>query len=233
MYHKPLPVSIKKHLWNRDREKYGAYDPLRRSSPFLPPYDPVQRSSPFQPRAESAPNLRSSSPEKTVTFLGYAYWTMDGYLSTRGEMDRSMNHSAQSKFPCSRAATYDEYAFGKIAGLPNRNETGLEVTFVGPRSEGRGEGSLDHRNTLLCRKKAVLPKDFLDGTCSVASIRGNKACICVYNIDRVKRQPSITQFGYARNCVDERGRVLPDSSLTQLPPCPITWTAKHFASKAI
>lgn len=184
-------------------------------------------------RLKCAPILSSSAPEKTVTFVGYAYWTMDGYLCTAGEMDRSMNHTTQSKFPCSRAATYEEYLNGKIAGLPTRNETGIEVTFVGPNSEARGRGSLEHKNTLLCSKKAVLPKDPLDGTCSVSAIRGNKAVVCVYDIGRVKRQPSIAQFGYARKCIDKEGKVIGDCSLMSLRPCTTNWTKQYFASKAM
>ena len=42
-----------------------------------------------------------------------------------------MWRAAASKFPCSRPALYDEYAEGRILGLPERNVAGAEV-----RSEG-------------------------------------------------------------------------------------------------
>ena len=42
-----------------------------------------------------------------------------------------MWRAAASKFPCSRPALYDEYAEGRILGLPERNVAGAEVRAEG------------------------------------------------------------------------------------------------------
>eukprot|EP00397_Hematodinium_sp_SG-2012_P052578 GEMP01062231.1.p1 GENE.GEMP01062231.1~~GEMP01062231.1.p1 ORF type:complete len:244 (+),score=42.44 GEMP01062231.1:155-886(+) len=179
----------------------------------------------YLPRVASASSLIPDDEEKTCVFVGYAEWKMDGRILTRGELDRTMHHVAKSKFPCSRPATLDEYAAHRISGLPSRNETGKEIIFVGPNSDERGDGTLDHKNTLLARKKAVLPKDRLDGTASVSAIAGVKMCICVFDLKRVRLQPSLSQFGYARFCLDDNGEVLPELDLQRVPSCDTRWSA--------
>ena len=42
--------------------------------------------------------------------MGFAEFDMDGRVFTGGEMDRMMMISASQKYPCSRPATFDEYA---------------------------------------------------------------------------------------------------------------------------
>jgi len=189
----------------------------------------IKRDAPKIPKTRGLQKILGKTgdtfpSDKTVMFVGYAYWDMNGYLHTDKELDLSMQYAAHSKFPVSRPATYDEYNCETIAGLPTKNETGLEITFIGPDSNARGRGSLDHRNTLLQRKRAVLPKDRLDGSCSVGCIKGTKAIVCVYDIDRIKKQPSLTQFGYARMATDHKGKVLPQDRLAQTMPCNIPWT---------
>ena len=96
-----------------------------------------------------------------LRFVGFAEFDMDGRVFTGGEMDRMMMNlgqmrvwhafplsariSASQKYPCSRPATFDEYAERCILGLPERNNSGRDVVFVGPGATGC---ELFHTNTL-------------------------------------------------------------------------------------
>lgn len=162
-----------------------------------------------------------------VVFVGFAEFDMDGRLHTAGEMDRLMQHSASSKYPCSRPATFDEYADEggpAIVGLPQKNTSGRDIVFVGPGGTGC---ELFHTNTLGSQKCAVPPGEALDGTWGIASMYGRKTILCVYPIERVKRQQSLTQFGLCRNTVGPGGRMRRAGSLASLQD-KTSWTSGDF-----
>jgi hypothetical protein len=137
-----------------------------------------------------------------VVFVGYATFDMDGRAHTAGEMDRLMMRAANSKYPCARPATFDEYADGAIMNLPQRNKSGLDVAFVGPGATG---SELFHTNTLGMQKCCVAPgDDFSERQWGVASLHGRKALLCVYPAERLRRQRSLTQYGLARDFVTNK-----------------------------
>lgn len=148
-----------------------------------------------------------------VVFVGYAEFDMDGRTHTSGEMDRMMVHAAVSKYPCSRPATFGEYADGAILGLPHRNQSGRDIVFIGPGATGC---ELFHTNSLGSQKCAVSPGDILDGNWGTASLYGRKSILCVYPIERVRRQQSLTQFGLARSTVGKSGRLRRAGSLASI-----------------
>jgi hypothetical protein len=160
----------------------------------------------------------------SVVFVGFAEFEMDGRAHTAGEMDRLMMHSAVSKYPCSRPATLDEYTEEVIAGLPKMNTSGRDIVFVGPGGTGC---ELYHTNTLGSQKCAVPPGEALDGTWGVVSLYGRKSILCVYPVERVKRQQSLSQFGLCRKTVDRRGTLRPTRSLTSLQDQTL-WTSTGF-----
>eukprot|EP00416_Gambierdiscus_australes_P045561 CAMPEP_0171094064 /NCGR_PEP_ID=MMETSP0766_2-20121228/39759_1 /TAXON_ID=439317 /ORGANISM="Gambierdiscus australes, Strain CAWD 149" /LENGTH=249 /DNA_ID=CAMNT_0011552611 /DNA_START=47 /DNA_END=796 /DNA_ORIENTATION=+ len=161
-------------------------------------------------KTSSAP---SSAKSGRVLFVGCAEFNMDGRVHTAGEMDRLMLHAASSKYPCSRPATFDEYAEGAILGLPPRNNTGLDVVFVGPGATGC---ELFHTNTLGAQKVIVPPGDAFDGTWGTASFFGRKCVLCVHPVERVKRQRSLAQFGLARSSIGQSGGLKRAGSLVSL-----------------
>lgn len=137
----------------------------------------------------------ASAKPGNVVFAGYAEFDMDGRSQTAGEMDRLMILAASSKYPCARPATFDEYAEKSILGLPPRNGSCQDIVFVGPGATGC---ELYHTNTLGAQKCVVPPGDSLDGTWGLASLYGRKSILCVYPVERLKKQSSLTQFGQAR-----------------------------------
>jgi len=169
--------------------------------------DPSPNSSPDRMRAttSSASFMHppaSSAKSGQVMFVGIAQFDMDGRMHTAGEMDRLMLHAANSKYPCSRPATFDEYAEGAILGLPDKNKTGQEVVFAGPGATGC---ELFHTNTLGAQKVIVPPGDAFDGTWAMASLFGRKCILCVHPIERVKRQQSLALFGQSRQSIGRSG----------------------------
>lgn len=160
---------------------------------------------------------RFTSPKSTksaqVVFVGFAEFEMDGRVHTAGEMDRLMHHVASSKYPCARPATFDEYSEKSILGLPARNLSGRDIVFVGPGATGC---ELYHSNTLCAQKCVVPPGEHLDGTWDTASLYGRKTVVCVYPVERVKRQQSLTQFGLARSTIGESGKLRRAGSLAGL-----------------
>jgi hypothetical protein len=181
-------------------------------------------------QATGSMTLKSKSPPKapipgSVVFVGYAEFDMDGRTFTAGEMDRLMMHSAVSKYPCARPATFDEYTDQAIVGLPKKNASGRDIVFVGPGGTGC---ELYHTNTLGSQKCAVPPGEALDGTWGLASMYGRKSVLCVYPVERVKRQQSLTQFGLCRATLDVRGRMKPSQSLTTLTDKTM-WVSTGFA----
>jgi len=161
----------------------------------------------------------------SVVFVGYAEFDMDGRTFTAGEMDRLMMHSAVSKYPCARPATFDEYIDQAIVGLPKKNASGRDIVFVGPGGTGC---ELHHTNTLGSQKCAVPPGEALDGTWGLASMYGRKSILCVYPVERVKRQQSLTQFGLCRATLNGRGQMRPSQSLTALSDKTM-WASTGFA----
>lgn len=159
----------------------------------------------------------SSSSAKSgtnVLFVGFAEFDMDGRYHTAGEMDRLMARAAASKYPCARPATLDEYVDHKIHGLPDSNKSGRDIVFVGPGATGC---ELFHTNTLSAQKCAVMPGDPLDGTWGAASMFGRKTVLCVYPVERVKRQQSLCQFGLARSAISRpSGRLRRAGSLASI-----------------
>ncbi|CAD7941752.1 unnamed protein product [Amoebophrya sp. A25] len=142
-------------------------------------------------------------------FAGFVDWTMERAAMTRGEMDRLMYAACAAKYPCSRPATYEEYISHGISGLPTLNQTKHDITFVGPGSDKIGPGALDHRNTIFARKKVVFPGDRLDGSSGQIEIDdsscwGRKTCIAVVYTNRLRKQPSLKQFGVLRNTLKVR-----------------------------
>lgn len=162
-----------------------------------------------------------------VVFAGYAEFDMDGRHHTAGEMDRLMLHAAASKYPCARPATLDEYADKQISGLPHRNLSGRDVVFAGPGATGC---ELFHTNTLGSQKCIVSPGDPLDGSWGAASLYGRKSVLCVYPVERIKKQHSLTQFGLTRGAVSSKeGKLKKAASLSQLPRDTTRWTVTDFA----
>uniref|UniRef100_A0A7S4V1H5 Uncharacterized protein n=1 Tax=Alexandrium monilatum TaxID=311494 RepID=A0A7S4V1H5_9DINO len=156
------------------------------------------------PGTASRTGAAYSAKSGRVLFLGCASFEMDGRFHTAGEMDRLMLHAASSKYPCSRPATFDEYAEGAIMGLPARNNTGSDIVFAGPGGTGC---ELFHTNTLGAQKVVVPPGDAFDGTWGMASLFGRKCILCVHPVARVRRQQSLTQFGLARNSLGRSGEL--------------------------
>jgi len=167
----------------------------------------------------------SARPGKVV-FVGFAEFDMDGRAFTGGEMDRMMMISASQKYPCSRPATFDEYAERCILGLPERNTCGRDVVFVGPGATGC---ELFHTNTLGIQKAVVSPHDTFDGTWGNASLYGRKCILCVYPVQRLKKQQSLMQFGLARRTVGKSGRLRRAGSLASLTD-QTQWTTSNFGS---
>lgn len=155
----------------------------------------------------------SPQSRRGCLFVGYAEFDMDGRVHTAGEVDRIMAHAASSKFPCARPATLAEYTGGLIQGLPQKNGSRRDVVFVGPGSSGT---TLFHVNTLGVQKKFVPPGDLLDGTAETVSMYGRKCCLCVYPLERVRRQQSLTQFGLARGAVGASGHLRRAGSMASL-----------------
>jgi len=155
----------------------------------------------------------SSSRPGQCVFVGYAEFDMDGRHHTSGEMDRMMAHAAVSKYPCSRPATLDEYERSLILGLPERNRSGKDIAFTGPGATGC---ELYHTNTLGSQKCIVPPGDIFDGHTGAASLSGRKAILCVYPVERVRRQQSLTQFGLARSTIGQSGKLRRAGSLSTI-----------------
>lgn len=155
----------------------------------------------------------TTAATRQVMFVGYAEFDMDGRHQKAGEIDRAMTFVAQQKYPCSRPATLDEYNEGKIHGLPEKNHSGRDVVFAGPGATGC---ELYHTNTLGAQKRFVRPGDAFDGDTGALSLYGRKAVICVYPVERLKRQSSLTQFGLARSTVGKSGRLKGAGSLASL-----------------
>lgn len=155
--------------------------------------------------SRGSPSATSGKPGHAagrVVFVGYATFDMDGRTHTAGEMDRLMMRAAVSKYPCSRPATFDEYAEGVIQNLPPRNNSGLDVAFVGPGATG---SELYHTNTLGMQKCVVCPgDDYTERQWGMASLYGRKALLCVYPVERMRRQRSLTQYGLGRNFVQAK-----------------------------
>eukprot|EP00928_Gymnodinium_smaydae_P017802 TRINITY_DN16801_c0_g3_i1.p1 TRINITY_DN16801_c0_g3~~TRINITY_DN16801_c0_g3_i1.p1 ORF type:complete len:268 (+),score=28.50 TRINITY_DN16801_c0_g3_i1:90-893(+) len=174
------------------------------------------RSSAYHGDMSASKSGSGWSPAKSgqgVLFVGFAEFDMDGRVHTAGEMDRLMQMAASSKFPCARPATLDEYVDGEIQGLPQRNTSGRDVVFAGPGATGC---ELFHTNTLCAQKCAVHNGDQFDGVWGAATLHGRKCCICVYPMQRVKRQQSLTQFGLARGAIGGSGRMRRANSLAAL-----------------
>merc|ERR1719456_869937 len=109
-----------------------------------------------------------------------------------------MTLAASSKYPCSRPATFAEYSEGRILGAPLVNSSGTDVCFVGPG--GSAKHPLAH-GTLGHLKPVVMPGDKFDGSCQMAAMAGTKMVMCVYPMDRVRKQPSLATFGVGRRLV--------------------------------
>merc|ERR1712232_448494 len=121
--------------------------PFHGDLPKDPTDEPVQvdERQQWQQTASTAQLRGFSSPSRIVPggakpvhviFAGFVEFDMDGRSHTAGEMDRLMAHAAASKYPCSRPATFDEYAEMGILGLPGKNTSGRDVVFVGPGATG-------------------------------------------------------------------------------------------------
>jgi len=198
---------------------------------------PVDETHPWQQAPSAAQSRGFSSPTRVppaaarpvrVLFAGYAEFDMDGRSQTAGEMDRLMSHAAACKYPCSRPATFDEYAEMGIMGLPTKNTSGRDVVFVGPGATGC---ELFHTNTHGAQKAVVPPGDAYDGTWGTASLYGRKVALCVYPVERVKRQQSLTQFGLARSSIGKSGRLKKAGSLASLSD-QTKWTSGDFAGSS-
>eukprot|EP00440_Ansanella_granifera_P004310 gb/GFBE01004672.1/.p1 GENE.gb/GFBE01004672.1/~~gb/GFBE01004672.1/.p1 ORF type:complete len:268 (+),score=40.66 gb/GFBE01004672.1/:1-804(+) len=188
-----------------------------------------EKSSTYHGDSDSSKhNPPPSTKPGQVVFVGVAEFEMDGRVHTGGEMDRMMMYRASQKFPCARPATFDEYAEKCILGLPERNTTGRDVVFVGPGATGC---EVFHTNTLGTQKCVVPPGDVFDGTWGTASLYGKKCILCVYPVERVKRQQSLTQFGLARSTIGRSGKLKRAGSLASLMD-KTQWTASDFASSS-
>ncbi|CAK9033985.1 Uncharacterized protein SCF082_LOCUS20700 [Durusdinium trenchii] len=195
------PVGMMECFGAEDRHGRGL-DLTSRSTAFteITRLRPKRSHRPPSELSRKAPPL-SARPGKVV-FVGFAEFDMDGRAFTGGEMDRMMMISASQKYPCSRPATFDEYAERCILGLPERNNCGRDVVFVGPGATGC---ELFHTNTLGIQKAVVSPHDMFDGTWGNASLYGRKCILCVYPVQRLKKQQSLTQFGLARQTIGKPG----------------------------
>lgn len=142
----------------------------------------------------------NTAPASRVMFIGFVEWEMDGRVHSAGEMDRLMALAAASKFPCSRPATFEEYASMKIIGAPAVNVSGRDVSFVGPGSCCERSDS----NTLGTKKWVVPARDPFDGTATTSATYGKKCCFCVYPAERMARQHSLSQFGLARTAASSK-----------------------------
>lgn len=176
--------------------------------------------------SQSMGSIGSSAAARAgqVVFVGYVEFDMDGRHHTAGEMDRMMAWAAAQKYPCARPATLDEYERGVILGLPQRNQSGKDIVFTGPGATGC---ELFHTNTLGAQKCIVSPGDTLDGQTGAASFFGRKCCICVYPVERVRRQQSLGQFGMARSTIGKSGRLKSAGCLTSLSDT-TKWTKGDF-----
>eukprot|EP00929_Paragymnodinium_shiwhaense_P037221 TRINITY_DN19872_c0_g1_i1.p1 TRINITY_DN19872_c0_g1~~TRINITY_DN19872_c0_g1_i1.p1 ORF type:complete len:303 (-),score=49.17 TRINITY_DN19872_c0_g1_i1:174-1028(-) len=163
-----------------------------------------------------------------VVFVGFAEVDVDGRFLSAGEMDRLMMHAAASKYPCSRPATLDEYSEQQILGLPEVNRCGRDIIFVGPGATGC---ELFHTNTLGSQKCIVPPGDPLDGNWGAASMYGRKSVLCVYPVQRVRRQQSLTQFGLARSTIGASGRLRRAGSLASMTDKTM-WTSNGFGGSS-
>lgn len=182
--------------------------------------------SPMQSQLGGGTASSFPTTARHVVFAGFAEFDMDGRHHTAGEMDRLMLHAAASKYPCARPATLDEYVDKQISGLPKRNSSGRDVVFAGPGATGC---ELFHTNTLGAQKCIVSPGDPFDGSWGAASLYGRKCVLCVYPVERVKRQQSLTQFGLTRGSIGKEGRLKKAASLTALPRDTTRWTTTDFA----
>lgn len=159
-----------------------------------------------------------------VVFAGFAEFDMDGRTHTAGEMDRIMAHAAVSKYPCARPATLDEYTGVHIVGLPLKNQSGRDVVFTGPGATGC---ELYHTNTLGAQKCFVPPGDAFDGSIGAASLYGRKCIVCVFPVERVRRQQSLAQFGVVRAAIGSSGRLRRAGSMASLKDT-TQWTCSSF-----
>lgn len=186
-----------------------------------------EKSTTFHGESDTSKHASPSGARTgKVVFVGLAEFEMDGRIHTGGEMDRMMMHASAQKYPCSRPATFDEYSEKCILGLPERNSTGRDVVFVGPGATGC---EIFHSNTLGAQKAVVPPGEMLDGTWGTASLYGRKTVLCVYPVERIKRQQSLTQFGLARSTIGKSGRLRRAGSLASLMD-KTQWTTADFAS---
>lgn len=144
---------------------------------------------------------RTASPH--CAFVGFAEFQIDGRYQTAGEMDRIMNLAAVSKYPCARPATLDEYERCLIVGLPATNTSGKDVVFAGPGATGC---ELFHAHTHGAQKCMVPPGDPLDGQTGGTSLYGRKCCVCVYSMERIRRQSSLVSFGMTELSLSKSGR---------------------------
>jgi len=158
-------------------------------------------------------SVSTAQSRNQVLFVGFVEFDMDGRHHTAGEMDRIMASKVLSKYPCARPATLDEYVDLKILGLPTHNKSGRDIVFVGPGATGC---ELFHTNTLHAQKCAVMPGDALDGSWGAASMFGRKSVLCVYSVERVKRQQSLCNFGLARSAIGKSGRLRRAGSLASI-----------------
>lgn len=164
-----------------------------------------------------------------VVFVGFAEFDMDGRNHTAGEMDRLMMYAAVSKYPCARPATLDEYVEQQIVGLPEMNRSGRDVVFVGPGATGCEHF---HTRTLGAQKAVVPPGDPLDGAWDLVSLFGRKCVLCVYPMQRVRRQMSLTQFGLTRSTISgTSGRLKRAGSLATLTD-KTSWTSGDFGGSS-
>jgi hypothetical protein len=164
-------------------------------------------------RSMSAAGAMATARTGQCVFVGFAEFDVDGRHQTSGEMDRIMQWAAGEKYPCSRPATLDEYERGVILGLPERNRSGRDIVFTGPGATGC---ELFHTNTFGSQKCVVSRGDTFDGQTGAASLHGRKCCICVYPVERMRKQASLTQFGLARHTTTKAGGFRRSNSLVGL-----------------
>lgn len=178
----------------------------------------------------SAPSRPTDqSDARTVLYVGFAEWDMDGRLHTIGEMDRLMMVAAQSKYPCARPATFEEYSTGQIRGIPEANHSGRDVVFVGPGSAQMPP----HQHTLGSQKYVVPARDSFDCTATTTATYGRKCCLCVYPAARVERQHSLSQFGFARSVQSgAQAKLRRTQSWSGLSPDRTKWAAMDFAGSS-
>jgi len=155
---------------------------------------------------------------ETCRFLGFAFFQQDGRALNHNEQEGMMWRAAALKFPCSRPALYDEYAEGRILGLPERNVAGAEVVFGGLSS--RGDAPATHKGWVLggYPKRCVLTGDPFDGQTETASSFGRKAVLCVLPQRRLVRQPSLRITGGEARYDLWRARSQPDLRAAEVHP---------------